>query len=116
MAMPLPMAERLQEFYRRLAGEPLARSAGEALSQMSQRLDEVEDDLSGIPKKSPPPAREQSDGRMYPPQRDSIRRAADGSITARTRGHRIAIGSDGSIVIINLTTGETEFTKPGALT
>lgn len=112
--MPLSMAERLQEYYRRLAADPPAVSVSEAMDQMSRRLDEVEDEASGIPKQSPPPQPEQPDGRMYPPQEDSIRRMADGGIAARTRGHRVVIGRDGSIVVTNLTTGQVEFTKPGA--
>src|SRR5438105_1177265 len=97
--MAVPTAERLREFYRRLAAAPAVRTADEALALMSQTLDEVEDDLSGIPKRTPPPPKGTSDGRMYPPQPDSILRTPDGGMTFRTRGHRVVIGADGSITI-----------------
>jgi phytoene/squalene synthetase len=45
---------RLDEFYRRLAAAPPARTADEALELICRMLDEVEDDMSGIPKETPP--------------------------------------------------------------
>jgi hypothetical protein len=54
------------------------------------------------------------DGRMYPPQADNIVRHADGTITARTRGHDILIGRDGSITMTNRRTGQVDFHQPGA--
>ncbi len=74
----------------------------------------MEDALSGIPKKTPPPPRNMPDGRMYPPLEDSITRNPDGSITANTRGHTIEIGSDGSIIMRNKQTGQIDFQQPGA--
>jgi len=103
---------RLAEFYNRLRNAPRARNAQEALDQIRRTLDQVEDDLSGIPKKDPPPPPNQSDGRMYPPLDDFVVRNPDGSISARTRGHRIHCGADGSITITNIRTNEVEFSKP----
>jgi hypothetical protein len=49
---------------------------------------------------------------MYPPLDDFIKRHADGSITATTRGHTIKLGADGSITITNRSSGAVEFQKP----
>jgi hypothetical protein len=48
---------------------------------------------------------------MYCPLPDFVSRLSDGSILALTRGHRIEIGADGSLKIINKATGQTEFEK-----
>src|SRR5207244_313587 len=105
------MPECLQEFYRRLAAAPRATSAEEALEQASRILEEVEDDLSGIPKQTPPPLPGMTDGRMYPPQPDLTVHQSDGRIIARTRGHVIEIEADGGLAIRNLKAGQTEFTR-----
>ncbi len=104
--------QRIDEFYKRLKKAPKAKNADEALGQVRSKLDEVEDELSGVPKKNPPPPPKESDGRMYPPLDDFIKRNADGSITATTRGHNIKLGADGSITITSRKTGDIEFQKP----
>jgi hypothetical protein len=48
--------ERLDEFYRRLHAAPLETTAEAALEQICRILDEVEDELSGVPKQLPPPS------------------------------------------------------------
>ena len=103
--------QRLKEFYDRLGQSPRAGSAEDALEQLAQTLEAVEDAMSGIAKKSPPPPPGMPDGRMYPPLPDNIIRHADGTITARTRGHVIEISADGSVVIKNKRTGAVEFSK-----
>lgn len=103
--------QRLDEFYRRLGALPRASSAEDALEEISRTLDQVEDDLSGITKKVPPPPKNVRDGRMYPPQADSITRHANGTIVAGTRGQIIEIGTDGSVTIRNRFTGAVEFQK-----
>lgn len=103
--------ERLHEFYRRVGSLARAPSAEEALKQLARVLDDVEDELSGIPKKSPPPPPSVNDGRMYPPLDDFIIRHPDGRITARTRRHRIEIEANGSVTIINERTGAVELSK-----
>ena len=110
---PLTIRERLAEYYNRLRGQPPAKTADEALERVRNTLDEVEDLHSGVPKRNPPPPLGQSDGRMHPPLDDFVTRNPNGSITARTRGHHIEIGSDGSITIKNLKTGDIEFQQPG---
>jgi hypothetical protein len=104
--------QRLDEYYNRLRGQPLSTTAEEALERLERTLIEVEDDLSGIPR-SNPPLREISDGRMYPPLEDNIFRKPDGSISARTKGHNIEIGKDGSVIIRDKQTGKIEFQQPG---
>jgi hypothetical protein len=106
--------ERLDEFYCRLAASPPAHSADEALTHICRTLDEVEDELSGLPKQDPPPPPSVRSGRMYPPQADMITRLPDGSVVAGTRRHSLHIGADGSIAIVLSQTGDVEFTKPGA--
>ena len=44
--------ERLAEFYSRLKSAPKAKDAGEALDQIRRTLDQVEDELSGVAKRS----------------------------------------------------------------
>ena len=103
--------ERLDELYRRLRTLPRAGTADEALRQLCDALDEVEDAWSGIPKKSPPPPPSSSDGRMYCPLDDFVLPMTDGGILALTRGHRIEIAADGSLRIISKVTGQPEFEK-----
>jgi hypothetical protein len=103
--------ERLDEFYRRLLALPRADSAEDALRQMCAVLERVEDEMSGIPKQSPPPWPSHPDGRMYCPLDDFIERRDDGSIFAMTRGHRIEIDNNGSVRIISKITGQVEFEK-----
>jgi hypothetical protein len=108
----LSIRERLTRFYERLSAKPNATNAQDAMRQLSETLDETEDELSGIPKKNPPPPPNMNDGRMYPPLEDFITRNADGSLSARTRAHRIDITADGKVTITSLRDGQVEFTKP----
>jgi hypothetical protein len=110
-AQPRPVLERLAELFRRLHSLPRAKNAEEALQQLCDTLDEVEDLWSGMPKKTPPPLPTESDGRMYCPLEDYIARSSDGSIVALTRGHRIEIGSNGTMRIISKITDQAEFEK-----
>ena len=109
---PATIPERLREFFKRLREEPKATNADEALAQLNRTLNAVEDELSGVVRKDPPPAPNMPDGRMYPPLADNIVRNADGSLSARTRGHNIRCGADGSITITNRKTGNVDFHKP----
>ena len=109
--------ERLQEFYRRLHLAPHAHSSNEALRQIQRIMYKVEDELSGIPRREPPPAPDEpSDGRMYPPIGDEpfTLELPDGGKRIRTAGHSIILTDDGGIEIINRKTGVTEFKKAGA--
>lgn len=110
-SQPRSIRERLDELYRRLQNSPRAGSADEALQQLCDTLDEVEDSWSGIPKKSPPPPPTSSDGRMYCPMADFVLRLDGGAIVALTRAHRIEISANGSLRIISKVTGQKEFEK-----
>ncbi|HBI43099.1 MAG TPA: hypothetical protein DDY78_09625 [Planctomycetales bacterium] len=105
--------QRLVEYYKRLHGQPPATTAEEALERLRDTLIEVEDAYSGIPRSDPPPSIGQSDGRMYPPLDDNVKRLPDGGITALTLRQKIRIGPDGSITITNWATGQVEFWQAG---
>lgn len=110
---PIPITQRLEEYFRRLRDAPPASSADEGLTLVCNLLDKVEDELSGIPKKDPSPAPDMPDGRMYPPLADYVKRCSDGSLIARSRAHNIKIEADGSITILNRKSGKIEMMKPG---
>jgi hypothetical protein len=92
---------------------PPATTAEEALARVRDVLNEVENIYSGIPRTDPPPPIGQTDGRLYPPLDDNVKRLADGGIKAQTKGHSIVIGPNGSITIMNGVTGQIEFRQPG---
>ena len=105
-------AERLAEFLRRLAIAPAASSHDEAFCQVGDILNAVEDELTSIPFD---PANWQADGRMYPPQPDSVR-AVPGRPDVRryrSRSHSTLIGDGGAIEIRDLK-GASIVSKPGA--
>jgi len=108
---PQLIRARIDELYRRLRLLPHATSAGSAFQQLCETLDQVENDLSGIVKKSPPPPPHMPDGRMYCPSEDFILRHEDGSMLALTRGHRIEITATGRMRIVNKVTLQIEFQK-----
>lgn len=49
----------------------------------------------------------------YPAQSDNIEVGADGTITAKSRGHVSEYGNDGSITVKERATGNIVFQKPG---
>lgn len=103
------LAERLAIVYERLDKLPAPTSAEEALQQLCSTLEEVEDELSGIPK-NPSPGLE-FDGRMYPPREDFINRDENGGMVAITKGNRIQIWPDGSMIITHRITGEEKYRR-----
>jgi hypothetical protein len=105
-------SERLEEFFRRLAAAPPAADHDEAIKQVADTLNQVEDELTSIPYDPTFPL---NDGRMYPPQPDS-KKAVSGrpDLTRyRSKGHSTIIGDNGAIRIIAHATGEVVFEKPG---
>ena len=50
---------------------------------------------------------------MYPPLDDYVKRLPDGGILARTKGHDIRIGRDGTITMTDRSTGQVEFQQVG---
>src|ERR1043165_1661636 len=107
----LTKPDRLKRIFELLKIAPPAKNAEQAMSQMNQVLEAVEDAYSGTPKLSSPPRT--ATPRMYAPQADSIVRAADGTITATARSHTIVYGSNGSITVIDRATGTVVFSKVG---
>jgi len=109
--MEVPKRERLDEFFRRLLAAPNAGSFDEALAQLSKILDAVEDELSGAENS---PQDWQSDQRLYPPQKDSLRFVPEHPRVRRFRNrrHSTYLGENGSVEIVSLS-GRVEVQKPG---
>ncbi|HEU4883024.1 MAG TPA: hypothetical protein VFT45_12275 [Longimicrobium sp.] len=109
--MEVPKRERLEEFFRRLLAAPGVGSFDEALEQLSTILDAVEDELSGAENV---PQDWQSDQRLYPPQKDSLRVVPEHPRVRRFRNrrHSTYIGENGSVEIVSLS-GRVEVRKPG---
>lgn len=104
-------AERLAEFFRRLAtSEPGATEQG-ALDLLSAVLIQVENELTSIPFD---PSYPLNDGRMYPPMADARRPVRDRADLARyrSRNHNTFISSTGAIRVEDLS-GTCLFEKPG---
>ncbi len=105
--------ERIEEFFRRLVAAPPASGHDEAMQQVTDILNRVEDDMTSIPYGPTFPL---NDGRMYPPQPDS-KKAVGGRTDVtryRSKGHSTLIGDNGAIRIIDHGSGNVVFDKPGA--
>ena len=63
-------SERITAFLERLKSAPAASNHDEAMGQIVEILNRVEDEMTSIPYDPTFPA---NDGRMYPPQPDSKR-------------------------------------------
>lgn len=109
---PLSLPERLDIVYQRLDEIPAPTSAQEALAQLSEVLDAVEDEYSGVPRDPNPGLA--FDGRMYPPRDDFIKPQPDGGLVAITKGNRIEIGPDGSTTILSRRSGDVVYNRPAA--
>lgn len=86
---------RFQEYLRRLYEAPPVASGDEALRLIGDTHNAVENEMTDIPFD---PARWQTDGRMYPPQADSLRDVPDRSDVKRfrSRGHNTFIRDNGA--------------------
>lgn len=96
--MTVPKSIRLEEFAARLRAAPPAATAEEALTQLSDILNEVEDEMTSIPYNL---AEWRTDGRLYPPQDDS-RHSVPGHprvVRYRSKEDNTFIGANGSIEI-----------------
>jgi hypothetical protein len=111
-SMEISKRRRLDEVYRRLKTAPDAASADEAFRQMSNVINEVEDQLTPTPYN---PADWRSDGRIYPPQADNVHPVPEHPHVSRFRAskHNVFIGANGAIEI-QATDGSKEFEKAGA--
>lgn len=110
--MTVPKRERLQEFYRALAAEPFASTYEEARAQHANVLNAVEDALTGVPYD---PSQWETDGRMYPPLDDNMKKVPGHPHVRRFRHvlHSTYIGENGSIEITRYD-GTVEFRKSGS--
>ena len=103
--------ERLAEFFSRLAAAPACSSFDDAYALICRTMDAVEDEMTSIPNN---PATWMTDGRMYPPQMDSLRKTGQPDVKRFVnRGHNTLIGDNGAITI-QLQTGKVDFAKAGA--
>jgi hypothetical protein len=111
--MEVPKRERLQEVYRRLAAAPPATSFAEMRRQLDAILNEVEDQLTGIPYDA---SSWVIDGRLYPVQDDHVHdvEGHPGVTLLRARRNEIFIGANGSIEIRNAASRAVEFSRCGA--
>ena len=103
----LDRKERIAEFLRRLDAAAAVGSHDEAFQLLSDTLNAVEDEFSGV---TADPANYLNDGRLYPPQADN-RRPVPGRpdlVRYRSKGHNTWIGSNGSIRIEDIPKGGTD--------
>lgn len=105
-------SRRLAEFFRRLTQRLPFSSGDEALSVLTSTLNEVEDELTGIPYN---PERWATDDRLYPPLPDSRRSVPGRPDVARWRskGHNTYIRDNGAIEIVAVPEGQLVFRAPG---
>ena len=109
----IPKVERFAEFFKRLAAAPAASGRDQALRQIANILDAVEDEFSGIAYDPTTPYRS---GRMYAPQPDA-RRPVPGrsdAIRFESRKHSTVIADNGAIRVIMNRGGGVVLDKPGA--
>jgi len=107
----LAKAKRFQIFLERLSAAPPASSADEAFNLLTQTLNAVEDEFSEVPNH---PENWRTDGRMYPPQADSLVKNPENPDVRkyRSKGHYTNVGPNGSLRIETLD-AEILIDKPG---
>lgn len=95
---PPPKSERLRVFLERYRKRLPAASFEQAYGLLVTTLNEVEDELTGIPNE---PDHWMDDGRLYPPQQDSWRsvHGYPGLTRMRSVGHNTYIAANGAVEI-----------------
>ena len=111
--MDIPKDERFREFLRRLGSAPAASSFEEAHKLLSDVLNAVEDELSGVPYNA---ETWETDGRMHPPQADSMRNVPGRDDVKRFRSvaHNTYIAANGAIEIQEVRGAVVVFRKDGS--
>jgi hypothetical protein len=116
--LPRTVSPRFALFYERLGEQASSPTAEHALGRIRTALAEAAAELRGILREQPRSPNILA-GRLYPPFDEFVAHNPDGSISARTRGHYIEIGNEGSIRIIDRIritrpkVGAAEFEQPG---
>jgi hypothetical protein len=108
-----PKEERLAEFFRRLERATSASSFEEGYAQLCTILNEVEDELTGLPND---PQRWRTLGRLFPPQRDRMS-TIEGTEVKRfdSRRHVTFVGPNGAIEVrLSNNPGAVVFSKSGS--
>jgi hypothetical protein len=103
---------RLHELFRRMSAAPAAGSADEALELITEILNAVEDEHSGVPND---PTGPRADERMFPPI-ERYHFAIEGRPDLqgyRQKAHDTIIAGNGAILIRVRKTMKTMFEKPG---
>ena len=97
----LAKGKRFQIFLGRLSAAPPASSAHESFNLLTQTLNAVEVEFSGVPYH---PGNWRTDGRMYPPQADSLVKNPENPDVRkyRSKGHYTYVGPNGSLRIETL--------------
>jgi len=110
---PKEKSERLAIFLQRLGDAAPAQDHDEAYQLLSDTLNNVEDQFSGVPANF---LNWESDGRMYPPQEDRARACPElpGTTVYRSAGHHTYIGARGEIAILHISSGKILLNKAGA--
>jgi hypothetical protein len=107
----LAKGKRFRIFLEGLRAAPPASSADEAFNLLTQTLNAVEDEFSGVANR---PENWRTDGRMYPPQADSLVKNPENPDVRkyRSKGHSTYVGANGSLRIETLD-AEILIDKPG---
>ncbi|HEX3151130.1 MAG TPA: hypothetical protein VHR66_23825 [Gemmataceae bacterium] len=105
-------AERIVEFFRRLAIAEPAATLEEAFRLVCETLNGVEDEWTDIPFNQ---ETSDTDGRLYPPLWENLRSVPDHPDVKRHRHrwHNTFFAPNGAIEIVEVRSGAIVFSKPG---